>query len=110
MKNHILKLALGVLALAALGYAGYKFIQQRENRVEVKNYQDPAIQGSNDDQVEIQSRSSSSSTSSSCKGDNQSCQSSIQCCHGLQCASNPMEKSSKTCMTPQQIKTMNLEG
>ncbi len=43
MKNHILKLALGALILAALGFVGYRFIQNRDN-VEIQSakstYQD----------------------------------------------------------------------
>jgi uncharacterized protein HemX len=118
MKNHILKLALGALALAALGYAGYRFMQQRQDRVEVQGCKDQREVKTQsydedlmDDEVEIQSRSSSSSASSSCKSDNQSCQSSMQCCSGLQCKSNPIDISAgKTCMTPKQIKEMSHEG
>lgn len=35
MKHHILKLVLGLLALGALGFAGYRFMQQR-NQVEIQ--------------------------------------------------------------------------
>jgi hypothetical protein len=31
MKHHILKLVLGLLTLGALGFAAYRFMQQRDN-------------------------------------------------------------------------------
>ena len=38
MKNQILKLALGALALAALGFAGYRFMQKRDrDTVEIQS-------------------------------------------------------------------------
>jgi hypothetical protein len=39
MKHHILKLALGLLTLGALGFAGYRFMQ-RNDRVEIQSAQE----------------------------------------------------------------------
>ena len=53
MKHHILKLALGALALAGLGFAGYKFMQRKKQEVVVQNYRSESEMG--DDEVAIQS-------------------------------------------------------
>jgi len=44
MKNRILKLALGALVLAGLGFAGYRYMQQRDNvEIQFGGPNNPAI-------------------------------------------------------------------